>query len=338
MKKQTYSEGAKFSFSPLTLPVTVRRFFAPSRHAVSKNMLGQWRRSDVIAGYLFILPAIVGFSLYVLYPLITAAYISLTDWNGLTDPTFIGLKNFVYMFTKDPAFFPSLSATAYYALLSVPGSLVLGLLLALLLNRALPGIRLFRTILYLPVVLPSVATLTLWKFIYNPQVGLANMILNALHLPTSLWLGSSTMAMPAIVIVTLWGVGGTMIIFLAGLQSVPTEVYEAAKIDGSGPLSTFWRLTLPLISPILFLQLVLQLTVAFQAFNQPKILTGGGPGFSTDLLMLSIYQHGFGNLGAFPQLGYATAQVWVLFLIIVVLTALTFRFSSFWVYSENTVE
>ena len=300
--------------------------------------LRKYIRSDALAGYLFIAPAIVGFSVFVVYPLINAAYLSLTDWNGLTDPVFIGFKNFVNLFTKDPSFFPSLRATGYFALLSVPGSLILGLLLALLLNRNLRGVRIFRTLIYLPVVLPIVATITLWKFIYDPQVGLANLLLQALHLPTSLWLSSETLAMPAIVIVTLWGVGSTMIIFLAGLQAIPTEMYEAARIDGAGHFATFVRLTLPMISPIIFLQLILQLTVALQTFNQPKILTNGGPGFATDVLMLSIYNHGFGNLGTFPQLGYATAQVWVLFLIILVITILMFRFSSFWVYSENTVE
>lgn len=298
-------------------------------------------RSDAMAGYLFIAPAIVGFAVFVVYPLVDAAYLSLTNWNGLTDPVFIGLKNFVDLFTKDPSFFPSLRATGYFALLSVPSSLVIGLLLALLLNRNRVGVRVFRTLIYLPVVLPAVATITLWKFIYDPRVGLANTILQALHLPTSLWLGSSTMAMPAMAIVTLWGVGSTMIIFLAGLQAVPTEVYEAAKIDGAGRFVMLMRVTLPMISPILFLQVILQLTTAFQNFNLPKILsTGGtgGPGFATDVLMLSIYNHGFANLGTFPQLGYATAQVWVLFLIILVVTIFTFRFSSFWVYSENTVE
>lgn len=295
-------------------------------------------RSDALAGYLFIAPAIVGFLVFVAYPLIDAAYLSLTNWNGLTDPLFVGFKNFIDLFTKDPSFFPSLRATAYFALLSVPGSLILGLLLALFLNRNLPGVRIFRTLIYLPVILPGIATITLWKFIYDPQVGLANLLLQALHLPTSLWLGSETMSMPSLVIVTLWGVGSTMIIFLAGLQSVPTEVYEAAKMDGAGRFTVLTRVTLPMISPILFLQVILQLTAALQNFNLPKILTGGGPGFSTDVLMLSIYSHGFGNLGTFPQLGYATAQVWVLFLIIVIITIFTFRFSTFWVYSDNKVE
>jgi ABC-type sugar transport system permease subunit len=301
----------------------------------------RWLTGDTLAGYIFIAPAIIGFSVFVVYPMITAGYLSLTNWNGLTDPIFIGFQNFTDLFTKDPSFVPSLQATFYYAILAVPTTLALGLLLAVLLNRNLPGIRVFRTLLYLPVVLPSIASITLWKFIYDPQVGLANMVLSWFHLPPSLWLNSPTTAMPSLVIVTLWGVGSTMIIFLAGLQAVPAEIYEAAKIDGANPIRAFFSLTLPLISPILFLQVILQLNSALQVFNLPKVLTtngAGGPGFSTDVLMLSIYNHGFGNLGILPELGYATAQVWVLFIIILVITVFTFRFSSFWVYSENSID
>lgn len=322
-----------YPLDPLVTGERARR----SSQSIGLRLRKIWR-SDALVGYMFIAPAIVGLSVFVVYPLIDAAYLSLTNWNGLTDPMFIGFQNFIDLFTKDPSFYPSLRATLTFTLLSVTGSLILGLLLALLLNRNLPGVRIFRTLIYLPVVLPVIATITLWKFIYDPQVGLANLLLQALHLPTSLWLGSETMALPALVIVTLWGVGSTMIIFLAGLQAVPLEVYEAARIDGAGRFTQFLRVTLPMISPILFLQVILQLTAALQNFNLPKILTNGGPGFSTDVLMLSIYSHGFGNLGAFPRLGYATAQVWVLFLIILVIAIFTFRFSSFWVYSDNAVE
>ncbi|GCE10198.1 carbohydrate ABC transporter permease [Tengunoibacter tsumagoiensis] len=301
-----------------------------------RRSVKRWRSSDTIAGYLFIFPAIFGFLLFIGYPLVFSGYYAFTNWNGLNDPTWVGLKNFQYLFTKDPAFWPSLRATAYFGLLAVPSTLVLGLLLALLLNRTFPGVKLFRTIMYLPVVLPVVAVLTLWKYIYDPTFGLANMLLSTLHLPTSLWLGSDQMALPAMVIIGLWGVGGSMVIFLAGLQAVPNEIYEAAKIDGAGTLSIFWRITLRMISPILFLQLVLQLTAAFQAFAQPKLLTEGGPDFATDLFMYKIYKDGFS--GAFPQIGYATAEVWVLFLIILVVTALTFRSSSMWVYADNNLD
>lgn len=307
-------------------------------HHKSSQSIKRINRRETLIGYLFILPSILGFSIFVAYPLISSVYYALTNWDGITPPKFVGLKNFVYMFTKDPSFLPSLKATALFALLSVPSSLILGLLLAVLLNRALPGIRIFRTALYLPAVLPSIATLTLWKFIYDPQYGLANQALDFLHLPTSTWLGSSTMALPALVIISLWSVGSTMIIFLSGLQAVPQEIYEAARIDGAGVIPVFIRMTLPMISPIIFLQLIMQIIGALQAFNQAAVLTGGGPGFSTDFLMYSIYQNGFGSISQYPQLGYAIAQVWVLFLFIIVVTIFTFRFSSMWVYEESSIE
>ncbi|GAB3950310.1 hypothetical protein GCM10029976_084830 [Kribbella albertanoniae] len=218
----------------------------------------------------------------------------------------------------------------------MPLSLILGLALAMFCNQRFRGVSLLRTLAYLPVVLPAVATITLWKFILNPQVGLLNTVLDRLGLPTSLWLQSPTMAMPSVVLMMLWGVGGTMIIFLAALQAVPTELYEAAKVDGAGPWSAFVRITVPTISPIILLQVILQTTAALQTFNQPKILTNGGPGFSTSVLMLSIYNNGFPNLGRIPQLGYASAQVWVLFVIIIAVIALAAKFTSLWTYSDNT--
>jgi ABC-type sugar transport system permease subunit len=299
---------------------------------------GRQRRgatSDARAAYVFLAPAIVGFSAFVVYPLIRSAYIALTRDNGLTPAQFVGLANFRYMFQDDPSFWPSVRATAYLVVLYVPLSLVIGLALAVFCNQRLRGVRWVRTLCYLPVVLPVVATITLWKFVFDPQVGLANMVLRWLHLPSSLWLSSPGMAMPSVVIVMLWGVGSTMVIFLAALQAVPGELYEAARLDGASPRTMFFRITMPMISPILFLQVVLQLTTALQTFNQPKILTGGGPGFSTDVLMLSIYNHGFSNLGQVPQLGYASAQVWVLFLVIVTVVAATARFSSIWTYSDS---
>lgn len=292
--------------------------------------------SDVKAAYLFIAPAVIGFLVFVGYPLIRSFYLALTKYNGLTDPVFVGLGNFRRLFTTDPAFWPALRATGYLVLLYVPLSLILGLALAMFCNQRFAGVRIVRTLAYLPVVLPAVATITLWKFILDPQVGLLNTILDRLGLPTSLWLQGPGTSMPSVVMVMLWGVGGTMIIFLAALQSVPTELYEAARVDGAGPWSVFFRITMPMISPIMLLQVILQTTAALQTFNQPKILTNGGPGFSTKVLMLSIYENGFPTLGRIPQLGYASAQVWVLFVIIIAVIALTAKFSSLWTYSDST--
>ncbi|GAA4489201.1 sugar ABC transporter permease [Actinoallomurus oryzae] len=288
---------------------------------------------EFLTGHLFILPAILGLGLLVVYPLVTSAYHAFTDWNGLTPATWTGWKNFRYLLGHDPTFWPSVRATALFVVMSVPASLVAGLALAVLVNRALRGVRIFRTIFYLPVVLPSVAVVALWKYVYDPQYGLANQLLKTLHLPTSMWVGSTRMAMPAVVIVGLWGIGSTMMIFLAGLQAVPKELYEAAQVDGAGPIRSFFRITLPMITPILLLQVVLQMNMAFQTFNQIAILTKGGPGTTTDVLMYKVYFDGFYNYLNTPQLGYATAEVWVLFLIVMAVTVVTLRFSSIWVYA-----
>ncbi|WP_432879668.1 carbohydrate ABC transporter permease [Kribbella sp. CA-245084] len=308
----------------------------PGRRRSSRAGMSRNAGSDVKAAYLFIAPAMIGFLVFVGYPLVRSFYLALTKYNGLTDPIFVGLGNFRRMFTTDPAFWPALRATGYLVVLYVPLSLVIGLALAMFCNQRFAGVRVVRTLAYLPVVLPAVATITLWKFMLDPQVGLLNTLLDRIGLPTGLWLQSPNMSMPSVVLVMLWGVGGTMIIFLAALQSVPTELYEAARVDGAGPWSVFFRITMPMISPIILLQVILQTTAALQTFNQPKILTGGGPGFSTNVLMLSIYNNGFPTLGRIPQLGYASAQVWVLFIIIIAVIALTAKFSSLWTYSDST--
>lgn len=289
---------------------------------------------DNRAGYLFIAPAITGFGLFVVYPLIMSAYYSLTRWNGVTTPQFVGLQNYVYMLTQDPVFWKSVALTVIFAVISVPLSLIAGLALAVLLNRRLKGVKIFRTIFFLPVVLPSVAVLTMWKYLFDPQFGLANQVLSWLHLPTSQWLSSPHSALATIILIGIWGVGSTMIIFLAGLQNVPDELYEAAKLDGAGAPRTFFSITLPMITPILLLQLILQINAAFQTFNQVAILTQGGPDNSTNLLMYKIYHDGFNSVNT-PLMGYATAEVWFLFVLVMIVTAFTFRTSSMWVYNAN---
>jgi ABC-type sugar transport system permease subunit len=286
----------------------------------------QWMK-----GYLFILPSIIGFCVFVAYPLISSVYYSLTEWNGLTRPKYIGFENFHYMFTVDPAFWKSLRVTFFYVLLNVPSSLVLGLILAMLLNRKLPAIKFFRTAFYLPTVIPAVATLTLWLFMYHPQYGLANQVLRLFGLPAAPWLTSENTALISIIISGLWQIGSGMIIFLSGLQSVPQDLYEAAEVDGAKGWTTFFRVTMPMITPILFLQLILGIIGSFQAFTQIVVLTSGGPNFSTMLLNYKIYGDVFNS----KMFGYGIAEVWVLFLIIMCFTLLTYRYSNRFVYYEN---
>ncbi|GAA3109848.1 ABC-type sugar transport system permease subunit [Kribbella aluminosa] len=290
------------------------------------------RHRDTILGYLFVSPAIIGLLLFVAYPMVTSLYHSFTQWNGLTPAKWVGLDNYKFLFTSDPTFWPSLKVTVLWVVISVPATLAAGLALAVVVNRTIKGVKVFRTIFYLPVVLPAVAVLTLWKYIYDPTYGLANQVLTFLHLPTSLWLGDAHVALPAILIVGVWSVGGTMMIFLAGLQAVPEEIQEAAKVDGANAFRRFTRITLPMIGPIMMLQLMLALNGAFQTFNQVAILTKGGPGHSTNLLMYKIYNDGFADFITSPQLGYATAEVWVLFVIVMLVTVVMLRLTRSRVY------
>ncbi|HEY9290417.1 MAG TPA: sugar ABC transporter permease [Microlunatus sp.] len=283
------------------------------------------RRRNAVVGYVFIAPGIIGVLLFVIYPMVTSLYHSFTDWNGLTPATWVGLENYRFMFTQDPKFWPSLRVTLIWVLISVPITMAAGLALAVLVNRATGGVKVFRTVFYLPVVLPAVAVLTLWKYIYDPVYGLANQVLTFLQLPTSAWLGNAHVALPAILVIGVWSVGGTMMIFLAGLQAVPEEIHEAAKVDGASAARRFVSITLPLLGPIMLLQLMLQLNMAFQTFNQVAILTKGGPGTATNLLMYKIYQDGFADFLTAPQLGYASAEVWVLFAIVIIVTAIMLR-------------
>lgn len=299
----------------------------PSTETPRRRRHSRQRRHNTILGYLFISPAIIGTILFIGYPMATSLYHSFTDWNGLTPATWVGLSNYVEIFTRDPLFWPSVGVTLLWVLISVPSTIIAGLALAVLINRPFTGVKAFRTIFYLPVVLPAVAVLTLWKYIYDPTYGLANMLLRVLHLPESQWLNNSHMALPAVLIVGIWGVGGTMLIFLAGLQAVPSELTEAGEVDGAGAFRRFIHITLPMIGPIMMLQLALQLNGAFQTFNQVAIMTKGGPGTSTNLLMYKIYTDGFQDFISSPQLGYATAEVWVLFILVMIVTL-----GAFWLF------
>jgi ABC-type sugar transport system permease subunit len=294
------------------------------------------RNRNIFIGYAFISPAIIGLFLFIVYPMVTSLYHSFTEWNGLTPAKWIGIENYVFMFTQDPTFWPSLGVTVLWVVISVPATLAAGLALAVLVDRATRGVKVFRTIFYLPVVLPAVAVLTLWKYVYDPTYGLANEVLRFLHLPTSMWLGDAHVALAAILLVGIWGVGGTMMIFLAGLQAVPSELLEAAKVDGAGVFRRFFRITLPLIGPIMMLQIMLQINGAFQTFNQVAILTKGGPGVSTNLLMYKIYKDGFADFISSPQLGYATAEVWILFLIVMIVTVVMQRLTRNRIYQGES--
>lgn len=290
---------------------------------------------DSFAGYFFMLPSLIGIIAFVVYPLSATIFYSFTSWDGLTLPKFIGWENYGYLLFSDPDFLGSIKATLYYVILVVPITLFAGLLLAMLLNKALPGIKVFRTIVYLPTILPVVATLTMFKFFFQPENGLANQILLLLHLPECKWLTSAATVMPTLLLIAIWGVGSMMIIFLAGLQSIPAEIYEAADIDGATGIRRFVKITIPMVSPIISLQLITGIIAGFQIMNPALLITSdgrtpGGPNGATNFINYAIYLKAFVN----HDYGAAMAQVMFLLVIISVFSIPVFKLTNAYTYYE----
>jgi len=304
---------------------------------VSSSRAGARRRAlrRNLEGWMFVSPVVLGLLCWTLIPFVAAFYFSFTNYDLLSSPVFRGLRNYSRLF-GDPLFWQSVRVTLGFTALFLPLSMGIGLGMALLLNQRVRGIGLLRTAFYIPSIVPLVATAVLWIWILNPTGGLLNTALQWLHLPTGLWLTDPGSAMPSLVLLGLWSVGGGMIVFLAGLQGVPEEYYEAAKIDGASTISQFWHVTLPLLSPTLFYLLILGLIASMQYFTQAFVLGGtstnggglGSPANSTLFLAVYIYQIAFG----YYQMGYACALSVVLFAMILVLTLILFGTQRFWVF------
>jgi|YNPMSStandDraft_1061717.scaffolds.fasta_scaffold03346_2 multiple sugar transport system permease protein len=292
------------------------------------SKISKLRRKEAIMGYVFASPWLIGFSIFTVYAFISVIYYSFTDFNAFTHPNYIGLSNYIELFNHDDLFPISLYNTAYYTLFSVPLGITTAFLLAELLNQKVRGLAFFRTIFYLPSVVPSVASSVLWLWILNPNFGLLNTFLSILHLPTPLWLGSPEWAKPALILMSLWGVGGTMIIFLAGLQDVPQELYESAELDGAGIMAKFMYITIPMMTPTLLYTLIMGIIGSFQVFTQAFIMTQGGPANSTLFYVLYLYRNAF----QYFKMGYASAQALILLVIILILTVIVLSTSSKWVY------
>lgn len=283
-----------------------------------------------IVGYIFIAPFILGFILWFLIPALTSLWMAFQDWNMITPPKFIFLDNFKNLF-KDKLFWQSLKVTTTYTVISVPLSLVLAFLLALLMNTKVRGITVFRTIYYMPSIVPAVANAVLWAWILNSEFGLLNAFLHFLGLPKILWLQEPKWALPALILMSLWGLGGSMVIYLAGLQGIPNEFYEAAEIDGAGTWAKLWHVTIPLMSPVIFFNLVMGIIGTFQIFTAGYLITNGGPQNATLFYVLYLYRNAFQYL----RMGYAAALAWVLAVIIMGLTAFIFRGLGGRVYYEE---
>jgi multiple sugar transport system permease protein len=302
---------------------------AASVESLRRGRLSLQLRRD-ITGYLFVLPFILGFILWFLIPALIALYLTGHSWNLISAPEFVGLDN-IERLTTDPLLPQALKTTFIYTIVSVPLGLLLSFGLALLVNNNLPGIGIFRTIYYLPSIIPAVASAALWAWIFNTEFGLLNVIIRGLGGSKIPWLQSPNWALPALIIVSLWSVGGAMIIFLAGLQGIPDIYYEAAEIDGAGRWQKLRRITLPLMSPIIFFNLIIGFINSFQVFIAGYLITDGGPVNSTLFLVLYIYRTAFRSL----NMGYAAAMSWLLFFILIGLSFLVFRYVGKRVYYEN---
>ena len=248
----------------------------------------------------------------------------------VSPPTFKGLGNFTKLFT-DKLFYQALKVTSNYTLISVPLGLVLGFALALLMNTKVKGIRFFRTVYYLPSIVPAVANAVLWAWMFNPDFGLLNLLLRSLGLAKVNWLLEPRWALPALILMSLWGLGGSMVIYLAGLQGIPRDYYEAAEIDGAGRWTKMWSITIPLMSPVIFFNLIIGIIGSFQGFTNAFLLTDGGPQNSTLFFALYIYRSAFREF----DMGYAAALAWVLFFVILALTLLVVKYLGGRVYYEE---
>ena len=289
------------------------------------------RKKKEMIGLLYISPWIIGFLIFGLYPLTLSLYYSFTDYSVLSEPTFVGLDNYIYMFTKDRDFLHSLTVTIKYVLMAVPLKLIAALFFAMLLNRKIKFINFFTTIYYLPSILgASVSISILWRFLFSMD-GVVNSLIVKLGGSAIPFIESPKYALSSISLLVVWSFGSSMVVFLAGLKQIPKEMYEACTVDGGGKIRQFFSITLPLISPSLFFNLIMQTINAFQQFTGAFVITNGGPVKSTYLYALMLYDEAFGNF----KMGYASALSWVLFALILIATLLLFKSSSKWLHYQD---
>ncbi len=308
---------------------SLSRFSPKKWEFMSRFHLSQQKQEWILA-YACLAPWIVGFLIFTLGAMLVSFGLAFTNTDMLTGISFVGFENFKEMF-RDPLELKSLTVTFLYALGSVPIGIACSLTIAVMLNQSIPGRGVLRMLYYLPSVVSGVAVAILWSWIFNPRIGLINSLLAMLGIEGPKWVFSQEWALPSMIIMSLWGVGGNMLMYLAGLQSVPTELYDASKIDGANAVERFRFVTLPLLTPTIFFTVIMGIIGAFQFFTEPMIMTGGGPNNATLSAMLYIYRKSFNQL----HFGYASLLAWVLFTIILLITLLIVRSSSIWVYYEG---
>lgn len=313
--------------------------FSSELAEVAKHRRERWRdlspmrRREALTGLLFISPWIIGVLVFTLGPFVISFFLSFTRYTIIESPTWVGLQNYEKIFGSDPLFWKSLGNTAIYVAGSVTIRIVLGFLLALLLNTKVRFLGLWRTLFYIPSVVPIVAISMIWLYILNGRFGLLNWFLSLFGVSRIRWLSDPDYTMMGLLVMSTTWVGVTMIIFLAGLQNIPEEYYDAAKIDGASRLQRLRRITIPLMSPTIYLNVLINIINAFQVFGQVLIMTNGGPRDATRVMVLHIYDNAFSYLP--PQMGYASAVAWILFMIIFVFTAVIVVTSNRWVFYNN---
>jgi multiple sugar transport system permease protein len=314
----------------------ITKIKTPNRHTLFTKTKSSNRYTVVSkrVPYLFILPWIIGFLLFTLGPLVFSLIMSLFDWPVTSEPTFIGFDNYIKMFTDDSQFYKSIAITFKFALVFVPLNLFIALVLALLITQSVKGIKLFRTIFYLPTVVSGVAISIIWGWIFNSEYGILNYILSFIGLEGPKWLIDPKWAIITIVIASAWGVGTMMLIFYTDIKGIPKDIYEAAAIDGAGPMRQFFYITIQSITPTILFNVITSVIGALQQLTLVLLLTGGGPLKSTYFYGLFVYNNAFKH----HKLGYASANAWFMFIIILLLTLLIFKSSSAWVFYENEVK
>jgi multiple sugar transport system permease protein len=303
----------------------------PTRTAAGRPPGGRRRLIQALEGYLFVSPWLIGFLAFTTIPMAVSLYLSLTQWDIISPARFVGLRNYLELFGQDRLFWQSLKVTAIYTVFSVPLRIAVALLAAVLLARPIRGNSFFRTILYTPEVVAGVALALLWSWIFNPEFGLMNAGLRTFGVDGPGWIYTRQWALPALILMSTWKIGGNMIIYLAALQSIPRELYEAASLDGAGAWSKFWNVTLPMLSPAVFFTLVLGAITSLQVFTEAYVMTRGGPGDATMFYALYLYMAAF----EFREMGYASAMAWILFVITLAMTLFIFGTARRWVYYEG---
>ncbi len=305
---------------------------SPGAAAVPRRRGGRLVRQEAIAFYLFASPWLIGLIALELGPIVASAILSFTDYPVIVAPKWVGLANYQHMLFNDDLVWQALKVTTLYSIGAIPLGVIVAFILALLLNLPIRGVAIYRTIYYLPSVISGVPVALLFMWILNPDFGVVNNFLRSLGIQNPpQWLFSETWVIPAFILLSLWGVGSGTIIYLAGLQSIPAHLYEAAEIDGAGAIDKFRHVTLPMVSPVIFFTLVMSVIGAFQTFTSAYVMTQGGPANASLFYVLYLYNNAF----KFFKMGYASALAWLLFFIILALTLLIIRWSAAWVYYEG---